>query len=246
MQFGEEMIRLASADNFRDVADADAGLRRGVVYRSNELQLLDEDAATLADLGIAAIYDLRDDYEVEAHPDIEIPGATWTHAEIKGIPPGTGAELPDAEAARAAIIGVYRRFVTDPDARTSFATVLRAVATSSAPMLFHCTAGKDRTGWAAALMLHVAGVERGVVETDYLETNNRSAGTREKYLGLVAEHLGPDRVATFEPTMVADLSYLDAAYTTADAEYGSLDGYLRDGLGLDDDILAALRSRLRA
>jgi protein-tyrosine phosphatase len=112
-------------------------------------------------------------------------------------------------------------------------------------VLFHCTAGKDRTGWAAALLLHVAGVEPDVVEADYLLTNERSRGTREKYLGLVAEHLGADRVATFEPTMVADTSYLAAAYARAEASFGSLDGYLREGLGLDDDAVAAVRARLR-
>ena len=62
----------------------------------------------------------------------------------------------------------------------------------------------------------------------------------------MAEHLGADRVETFEPTMVADLSYLAAAYAQADASFGSLDGYLRDGLGLDGDALAAVRDRLRA
>ena len=122
--------------------------------------------------------------------------------------------------------------------------MLRRVGLATTPVLFHCTAGKDRTGWAAALLLHVAGVDADVVEADYLLTNERSRGTREKYLGLVAEHLGADRVATFEPTMVADTSYLAAAYAQADASFGSLDRYLREGLGLDDDALAAVRTRL--
>ena len=83
-----------------------------------------------------------------------------------------------------------------------------------------------------------------VIEADYLITNDRSAGTRAKYLGLVAEHLGADRVPTFEPTMVADLTYLRAAWEAADATYGGLDGYLHDGLGLGDAELTALRARL--
>ncbi|WP_148615267.1 tyrosine-protein phosphatase [Nocardioides rubriscoriae] len=249
-EWGDEITRLASADNFRDVAGpgyttaSGSPLRPGVLWRSNELQLIDEDAALLASLGIGAVFDLRGSQEVEAHPDVEVPGATWHHVEVGGIPPGAGAALPDAAAAVDAMLDVYRRFVTDPGARRSFSTLLAALATSSVPQLFHCTAGKDRTGWAAALVLHVAGVADDVVEADYLLTNERSADTRAKYLGLVAEHLGADRVPTFEPTMVADLAYLRAAVAQAETSYGSLGGYLRDGLGLGDDVLAALRARL--
>jgi protein-tyrosine phosphatase len=249
-RWGEEITRLASADNCRDVTGpgyrtaTGRALRAGVLWRSNELQLLDEDTATLGALGIAAVFDLRSGHEVEAHPDVEVAGATWHHVEVGGIPPGAGAALPVAAAAVEAMLDVYRRFVTDPDARRSFGTLLTAAATTSAPLLFHCTAGKDRTGWAAALVLHAAGVADDVVEADYLLTNERSADTRAKYLGLVAEHLGADRVPTFEPTMVADPAYLRAARTQAEASYGSVAGYLRDGLGLGDDLVAALRSRL--
>ena len=104
------------------------------------------------------------------------------------------------------------RFVNDPASRASSARSCAGWPPRRAPQLFHCTAGKDRTGWASALLLHVAGVATDVIEADYLITNDRSAGTRQKYLGLVAEHLGADRVPTFEPTMVADLAYLRAAW----------------------------------
>jgi protein-tyrosine phosphatase len=80
-----ELLRLGSADNFRDVAGTGAGyrtrtgdrVRRGVFFRSNELQLTGPDAAALAGLGIAVIHDLRSAAEVEAHPDVVVPGATW-------------------------------------------------------------------------------------------------------------------------------------------------------------------------
>ena len=86
---GEELVRLASADNFRDVAGMDepyvaadgASLRRGLVFRSNELQLSDADVGSIATLGVTSVYDLRHDHEVEAHPDVPIPGAEWHHLE---------------------------------------------------------------------------------------------------------------------------------------------------------------------
>ncbi|WP_158305698.1 MULTISPECIES: tyrosine-protein phosphatase [unclassified Nocardioides] len=249
-----ELLRLASADNFRDVAGTGLGLptrdggrvRRGVFYRSNELQLTHEDARSLAGLGIRAIHDLRSSPEIEAHPDVDVPGATWRHAEVTGVPMETVATLHDVEAAHRVMHEVYVAFVRSAAARASYAGLLTELATGAVPQLFHCTAGKDRTGWAAALLLEIAGVDRDAILADYLVTNEVSSATREKYLALVAEHLGPELVAVYEPTMVVEESYLRAGYAAAEEDYGSVDGYLRSGLGLGADVLDGLRGRLRA
>jgi protein-tyrosine phosphatase len=253
-ELGEELLRLSSADNFRDVAGPDTAyvaadgtpLRRGVVYRSNELRLTDEDAATIAGLGVSAVYDLRATYEVEAHPDVEIPGATWTHVEVVGIPMLELENLDSPEAAEAVMRSAYRSFVEVPEARAAFATLFRHVADAEGATLFHCAAGKDRTGWAAALLLHVAGVDDATVLEDYLLTNSFSTATRDKYLALVREHLGEEKVPVYEMAMVVREDYLREAYDAAAAAYGSVEGYLRDGLGLTEGELERLRSRLRA
>lgn len=245
-----ELLRLASADNFRDVAGPghptrDGGrVRRGVFYRSNELQLTDEDVTSLAGLGIRAIHDLRGSLEVEAHPDVAVPGAEWRHVEIQGIPMELVEGLDDVAAARRVMREVYDAFVRAAAARAAYARLLTTLATGATPQLFHCTAGKDRTGWAAALLLEVAGVDRDTILADYLLTNEVSSATREKYLALIAEHLGPEKVAVYEPAMAVEADYLQAAYDAVDADYGSVDGYLHNGLGLGDDLLDALRSRL--
>lgn len=247
-----ELLRLASADNFRDVAGTGAGyptrdgrrVRRGVFYRSNELQLTHEDATSLAALGIRVIHDLRGGPEVEAHPDVEVPGATWRHVEVAGIPMAMVEGLADTAAAERVMGEVYEAFVRSPEARASYAVLLTDLATEDPPHLFHCTAGKDRTGWAAALLLEVAGVDRDTIVADYLLTNEVSSATREKYLALIAEHLGQEKVAIYEPTMVVEPGYLQAAYDAVDADYGSIEGYLREGLGLGDDVHAELRARL--
>lgn len=247
-----ELLRLASADNFRDVAGTGAGyptrdgghVRRGVFYRSNELQLTDADATSLADLGITHIHDLRGQMEVDAHPDVAVPGATWHHVEVTGIPTEMVSGLADADAANRVMREVYDAFIRSPQARESYRRLLTDLATEPVPQLFHCTAGKDRTGWAAALLLEIAGVDRATILEDYLLTNKVSSATREKYLALIGEHLGADKVAVYEPTMVVDETFLQAAYDAVDEVYGSIDGYLRDGLGLDDQLIEALRARL--
>ena len=78
-------------------------VRRGVFYRSNELQLTAEDAASLAALGVSMLHDLRGDGgEIEAHPDVAVAGATWNHVAISGIPMELVAGLDDTELGRCA------------------------------------------------------------------------------------------------------------------------------------------------
>jgi len=252
VSIGEELLRLASADNFRDVAGvgeayrtADGGVvRRGVLYRSNELQLTDEDARSLAGLGLTAVYDLRDQHEIDAHPDVSVPGAEWHHLEVLGIPMDAVRELDTPEAATEVMHEVYRRFVDHKGARAAFADLLIRIASTDGPQLFHCTAGKDRTGWASVLLLHVLGVPDEVVLDDYLLTNTFSRATREKYLALVAEHLGEGKVEVYERVLVAHPAYLQTAYDAVAASYGSVGSYVSTGLGIGGDVLDRLRERL--
>jgi len=247
---GEELLRLASADNFRDLtgpghrtADGRA-LRPGLVYRSNELALSDEDAARVADLGVTSILDLRHADEIALHPDADVSGAAWEHLEIPGIPMEAVATLDDRRRAEEVMHDVYRGFVRHPGARAAFATLLGRISEAEAPLVFHCTAGKDRTGWAAVLILGICGVPDDVVLDDYLATNRVSTRTREKYLEMVREHLGADKVEVYEPVLVADERYLSAAFEAVEADFGSLTGYLGSGLGLSHPALDAMRARL--
>jgi len=108
----------------------------------------------------------------------------------------------------------------------------------------HCTAGKDRTGWAAALLLHVAGVAEDTIVADYLLTNDYSESSRARYTTMVEAALGPAMVRVYEPLMVADASYLRTACAAAAQAYGDLDGYLHEGLGLTREVVHQLRGRL--
>ena len=123
------------------------------------------------------------------------------------------------------------------------ATLRRALA-EDGPQVFHCTAGKDRTGWVASLLQHVAGVDDATIESDYLLTNERSAQSRARTEEQITAHLGASALEVFEPTLVADLEYLHAAYAAAEQRYGDRAAYLREGLGLDEATLERLRTRL--
>ncbi len=254
MSEAQEYLRLASADNFRDVAGLvdghgyatkDGGtLRQGVFYRSNDLQLSEVDLAALTAVGLRAIIDLRSPMEIEQHPDPEIPGAEAIHLDAIGIPMERMIGLATRQDALDLMTDVYRGFVTEERSRTAFGAVLRQLSLGG-PQLFHCSAGKDRTGWVAALLLHIAGVDDPTIEADYLLTNARSSASRARVEAQIAEHAGADRVAVYEPTLIVDLDYLDVAWATVEKTYGDRTAYLRDGLGLDDAVVERLRELLR-
>jgi protein-tyrosine phosphatase len=247
----DEYLRLASADNFRDVAGTgyattDGGkLRTGVFYRSNDLRLTDVDLATLQRIGLTAIIDLRSPSEIALHPDPEIPGVAGLHFDAIGIPIERISRMTSADEARALMTEVYRSFVVEAHSREAFGGVLRQLATGG-PQLFHCAQGKDRTGWVAALLLHVAGVDDPTIESDYLLTNAQTAASRARVEAEIERHAGAAAVAIYEPTLIVDTAYLDAAWAAVEQQYGDRAAYLRDGLGLDDEVIARLRELLRA
>jgi protein-tyrosine phosphatase len=139
---------------------------------------------------------------------------------------------------------VYRGFVELPETRAALGDLFRRLSTEGVH-LFHCSAGKDRTGWTAALLLHLAGVSDEVILEDYLATNDYSEASRETTRTLIVESLGPDKAEVYEPVLAADAHYLQTAYDAVASSYGSIERYLSEGLGLDDDVLDRLRTRLR-
>ena len=117
----------------------------------------------------------------------------------------------------------YRDFVLDNSPR--FAEFFGQLLEHDAPLVFHCTAGKDRTGFAAALLLEALGVARPVVVQDYLLTNDFYQMPKANPAGLPQEVLNVLwRVQT---------NFLDAAFQTLETDYGDVAGYLSQALGVD-------------
>jgi protein-tyrosine phosphatase len=154
------------------------------------------------------------------------------------------ALLGDGRAARM-MIDLYRWFVTDPVARERFASVLRLLAAPDAPpVLFHCTAGKDRTGWTAALVLTALGVDRETVLADYLLTNVRSAALIDQVVAGFHHRGLMEEPSLLLPLFRADQAYLAAAFDEVAAGWSGFEEFWQAGLGLDDAVLAGLRGNL--
>ncbi|MEY9965662.1 protein-tyrosine phosphatase [Streptacidiphilus sp. MAP12-16] len=140
---------------------------------------------------------------------------------------------------------MYRWFVTDEVIRGRFAETVRLLADpDGTPLLFHCTAGKDRTGWTAAIVLTALGVDRATVYEDYLLTNERSAALIERIMDAFGTRGVMKDPSLMLPVIRAESVYLDAAFAAVADGWPDFEDFLADGLGLDAGTLAALRKNL--
>jgi protein-tyrosine phosphatase len=246
-------------------------VRTGVLFRAGALDKLAEaDIAVLAELKLACVVDFRDAHETAKAPDrLPAPAPTLVNLPVLGSDPSgrgpaldtfgligrvmRGTEDPSAlEALREDAPGggaagmmadLYRGFVNSPGPRAAFAHTLRLIASAEElPLLFHCTAGKDRTGWLSAVLLTALGVDPDVILADYLRTNEAAIDLHEVVLTML-EGKVPDPTVIL-PMVQARPAYLEAGFAEAQRLYGDMAGYLRDGLDVDDARLAALRTNL--
>lgn len=233
--------RLASVENFRDVSGTGAGyptadggrLRRGVFYRSGVLALDAAGTAAFAGLGIRMVYDLRTVGEAVIVPD-RLPQDVLREA-IDIAPIDTSGVMP----ASAWMASAQRRLVSDPAVRAQFGVLLTRVARTPAPQLFHGATGKDRTGWAAALLLAIAGVPLDVIIEDYLLTNTCAAAAIEARIDRTGQ---PGAARLFR----AEAGTLQAAFDEIQQTFGTLADYLGKGLGVMQDDVGMLRAKLVA
>jgi protein-tyrosine phosphatase len=262
----DRSLHLQSAPNARDLggyrtADGHA-VKWGTVIRADELsKSTDADLDRLTDLGIKVVCDFRGPSEVTADGADKVP----TGVEVVALPVFDASNDQNARI-RAAITSGDRAqqeqvfgggrpaqiladggkfFVTDPSARQQFAAMLERLADPrQLPIVLHCTAGKDRTGWASAVVLSILGVPRETIFEDYLATNLYTAATTESRIKSVGALLYDPEL--LRPLLEARREYLQASFDAVEDEYGSFDKYLTKGLGIDKAAQAKIRANLLA
>jgi protein-tyrosine phosphatase len=230
---------VTNPSNFRDLAEHahPPGLRPRVIYRSDHLGALDaDDARQIQALGIRRVLDFRGADErlsaACALPDVTVHSLAIEPTIVQKLQAmlAAGDGLTEADVV-ALMQETYRGFVRHNTHR--FAEFFGHLLESDEPTVFHCTAGKDRTGFAAALLLQALGVPGSQVMRDYLLTNERLAPP-SAWLG----HW-PPHVSTVLWRVQPE--FLQAAYEAVDKDFGGFEGYFREGLGLRE----AERERLR-
>ena len=251
MPAGAQEARLPALEgsrNFRDLGGyAGTGgrkVRYRQLFRSGTLAYLTADGQrSLAALGVRTICDLRTTQERLNEPSATLPGSirtvAWDYELDRGAVIGAVTQAdPRPEGVRAAIMEFYRTAPEDFAGR--FAHIFRLLLEGGAPLALHCTAGKDRTGVAAALLLSALGVERAQVVHDYALSSEadfaRIVGEGASWRFL--EQLpAPVRA----PLFAAEPAYIEASFAAIDHQHGSLARYLRERLEIGDDGLAQLR-----
>ena len=244
--------RLTGIDNFRDIAGTstayttanDGTMRSGVFYRSNALTPKGTDLAVLNSLGISNVYDLRTPSEIAATPDTLPTGAEYQNIDIIGSTTSgsnvTNISFTSAAQAVAMMEETNRAFVSDAGMRSQFSVLFNELAAADGAALFHCTAGKDRTGWTAAVLLSIAGVDSATIMQNYLATNDYTVARVAATLAAMPASMA----AIYAPLLGVQASYLQAGLDEVTAEYGSMDNYLKEGLGLSQETIYVLRGKM--
>lgn len=244
----ERLIALKGPSNFRDLG----GIRTttgkytkwGAFYRSDELASIpDADFPYFERTGIKNVYDLRSQHEVNEKPD-NLPASTkWTHfpifeesgdsEEIKAMMQKVmSGDLTTAEAG-SLLADVNYKFVADRLDR--FKALIPLLMDGDDAVLFHCTAGKDRTGFTAALILAILGVDRETILQEYTMTNYYTIDKVQRTLTQGALSNYAQGNSGLLSLMTVDRKYLEAAFDEIDKQYGGIDNFIRDGLGVSDE-----------
>lgn len=235
----DRSLHLPDADNFRDVGGYRTTdghwVRMGLVYRSGKLSNLDAaEQQTLVADGLTRDVDLRNASERSSAPDAIPASVAYQVADVTSLAHG----ISFASNAVTTLIGAlaaglfsgssdlgqsigYPFMVDFVGSDYAFHDTLTAVESNTGALVYHCTAGKDRTGWATAVLLTLLGVPRATVNADYLASNT--------YTG---------------DSTAVEQSWLDAAFNEVTRDYGSFDNYLHQGLMLTDADIAAIKAKL--
>ncbi|WP_042396362.1 tyrosine-protein phosphatase [Streptacidiphilus carbonis] len=234
--------------NFRDLggyAAADGrSVRWGRLYRSDSLGKLTPggpDHQRFLDLGIRTVVDLRYPWEVERGGRVpEQPGLEYHNLSIEHRPYDQAAIDPDADPWRH-LADRYAEVVEDgaKEIRETLDVIAADGRPDSAPLVFHCASGKDRTGLIAALVLSLLGVGEDDILADFALTELASARLLADYRAAY-----PDREQIWPGYGRAPAAVLRHVLDDLTAAHGSVRGYAVERLGVDDELVGALRARL--
>lgn len=241
-------IKLQGSVNFRDIGGyitkSGKHVKTAVIYRSAALNTLTEtDVEKLSSLHLKYDFDFRGPFEVKTAPD-KIPAGT-TRISL----PAGSENVGDSNYMKN--MGKYMK---SDSFLISFYTVLTPFKDrykplfdsllankSVSPILFHCTAGKDRTGIAAAFILYALGVDEEIIFNDYEATNYYRRNENTKAIAQMTKYYGLDE-KTASTMMGAKKEYIQSTFKTIRAQYGTIDNYLEQIMGLNDKKIMQLRA----
>ncbi|MGL6125486.1 tyrosine-protein phosphatase [Chryseobacterium artocarpi] len=244
----ETTINIKKVNNFRAVGNIKnsegRSLKEGMFYRSAHLHKLKKKSFNdLEKLGIKEIIDLRNSKEILDKPDNLPNGITYkkySAFEDEGDQLSQARKLVlkgkvNASDADKRMVNFYREYVTEnPE---TIKTIINEILESKEPILYHCTAGKDRTGIITALILTILKFDKETIYNEFLLSNNFRKGLVEKRMSLAnnLHFLYPKMdLQVLEKLSWVEKRYLDAAFGEINKKYGSTDAYIQQVLGISE------------
>lgn len=258
-------IPLEGQPNFRDIGGYQTADGRTVkwrqLFRTGELgQLSDADVEKLADLELRTLVNFLLPEEIEKHGADRLPdGVKEVAAPISGeraarltMEVQTAISSGEFDKVPPEMNPEFHRLLLE-EGKPQYAQLLRDAADpEQRPLVFHCSHGVHRTGTAAAILLSALGVPWETVREDYLLTNSLRAEQNKATLTKIRTKVAAERgvapesldMSNVEAFYILDGTYIDGALEEAKRQYGSMHNYIREGLGLSEEEIEALRSSL--
>jgi protein-tyrosine phosphatase len=236
-------------------------IRTGLLFRAGHLNDLGEaDISTVTDLGLRTVIDLRRPSEIDARPHPDLDGTEIIHCQVSNddnefaVVANLLGNTSDQVDGPGMVEDYFRRNLTD---RLDAYRPVFNLATDPArlPLLFNCTAGKDRTGFVAGILLRLLGVDPDTAIADYLLSNDLRrhwiAEREIQHRQVIAEKLevdstevGDDHLAALRSLLWCQKPFLEAAFSTVTDTWGTWESFRRNGLGINDDRFMAFTQAL--
>ncbi|TXK83969.1 tyrosine-protein phosphatase [Paenibacillus sp. N3.4] len=248
----EEIERRTNLRNLGGYFTADGRtIKPNLLFRSAELAEMNEaDIAYLQENGLRYICDFRSEGEQKATPNPVVAGAENIHISVLGgvVNPqemiAVIKKMDIAEFKGDWLENVYVQFVSDPIAQAAYRRFFDLVLQAEgSPLLWHCAAGKDRTGFAGAILLLALEVPMETVMEDFLRSNNNRKEAIDHMLSSIQEKLGDDnKFAKVREMMAVKQEYLTTALHAIIENYGTMETYMEEVLGLTSEAREKLKS----
>ena len=233
---------MKSLVNFRDIGNIPAAQGKVVVpdvfLRSGEVVNLQESAVEqlLNTYNLKTIIDLRGEKETTERPDDTIEGVKYVNFDILKDVQGQGASMEDllagAGSAHDGMVDLYGELVVTKSATKGYQSFLELLLSEpKSTVLFHCFAGKDRTGFAAAIILKSLGVSDELIYSDYLKTNDMRKEANQLIVNdLRSKGLTDEQLKEVLVMMNVDRRYLEHSFQVINKEFGGFENYILNGL----------------
>ena len=243
-------IKLHGANNVRDLGGYQTATKQKVksrlLLRSAKLADLTakDEQLLVRRYRLKTVVDLRTPAVIKQTPDAKIPGVQLLKDPVVSDKTMASVNRIAAVSGSKSMVKLYQSFVTTSQARHAYRQLFLQLlkAPSNRAVLWHCSAGKDRTGFGTALVLTALGVPQKTVYQDYLASNTYNKALISHQLSALKQQgVSRQAIERKKETLVVQKTYLDAAYEAADKKYGSIQGYLTKGLGLSKQNIAQLK-----